>query len=79
MAEAKKCDRCGDFYIEVEACIFENAIKAINDLCEYIDKPEESTKAKKFVSEIEKHLDLCGDCAKSLKKWFFRKGETGGI
>lgn len=79
MADAKKCDRCGDFYVEVEENCFAGAIRALNEMCEYISKPQAETKARNFISEIEKHVDLCSKCSKGLKKWFFRKDDESGI
>ena len=79
VADAKKCDRCGDFYVEVEGSCFDSAIRALNQMCEYINNPQKVMKARNFISKIETHVDLCSKCSKSLKKWFFGRGDTDGI
>jgi hypothetical protein len=78
MAEAKKCDRCGAFYVEVEENVFSSAIRALNEMCGSISGTKNGMKAKHFVAEIEKNVDLCAKCSKSLKTWFFGKGEEDG-
>ena len=79
VANAKRCDRCSDFYVEVEADCFDNAIRAITEMCERINNPKNYTEAKAFFSKVERHADLCPMCSKSLKKWFFGRDENDGI
>ena len=66
MADAKKCDRCGNFYQEVEPNAFEELGKAISDMVAYIARP---ANVKKQIVVIEGFLDLCPSCSKSLKRW----------
>lgn len=62
MADAKKCDRCGKYYQEVEPNAFESLANAISRMV----IPQ---KVLKPIYTIEKMLDLCPSCSKSLKKW----------
>ena len=70
MANAKKCDRCGAYYQEANP----NLINTIAFAVEHIAmKPEEL----KCISVIEKLLDLCPPCTKSLKRWVKGDAEQG--
>lgn len=62
MAEAKKCDRCGEFYdLHVDEMKF-NGLKL--------------TRETKFIPPIMvKTYDLCTSCATMLKDWLEMKGE----
>lgn len=57
---AKKCDRCGAFYEEIEP----NAIEALGN------------SLRELVKGISKapipilHNDLCGECRKSFDEWW---------
>lgn len=62
---AKKCDRCGAFYTEVE----ENTLmRVINDMGEALKKMTVGDPFSLF-ERLKDHVDLCKDCEKSLKKW----------
>lgn len=69
--EAKKCDRCGKFYLHHDEKIVIGLSYVLNT-----DKEEEKTYKKLFSyrtnqGEIghSKYFDLCPDCADELKKW----------
>lgn len=66
MANAKKCDRCGNFYQEVEPNTIDQVANAISNLVASI-----ATHAyvEKQIRVIENFLDLCPSCSKSLKRW----------
>ena len=66
MANAKKCDRCGEFYIEVEPNAIESLCKAISDFAAYVATP---ANVQKQIYAIQGLLDLCPDCLKSLRRW----------
>lgn len=66
MADAKKCDRCGNFYQRVELNAIEELGKAMSDMVAYIATPVNVTKQ---ICAIESCLDLCPSCSKSLKRW----------
>lgn len=69
MANAKKCDRCGNYYQERQP----NAFEAFsNSLFDVVAKPEVLYK----IETIEKFLDLCPACSKSLKRWMKLKEDT---
>ena len=68
MADAKKCDRCGRYYQEVEPTALDSLAQAMSPLL-----VPGHVYAKRSI--IEKFLDLCPSCSKSLEKWL--KGKEG--
>ena len=66
MAEAKRCARCGNFYQERER----NAFDALADALRPITMQKT---ALSNIAVIEKFLDLCPGCSKSLRKWVCMK------
>lgn len=66
MAEAKKCDRCGEFYQERER-------NALDNLADALRSFTTTRTALSNISVIEKFLDLCPGCSKSLRKWVCMK------
>lgn len=63
--DAKKCDRCGNFYTETEP----NALQSLlTGLLEY-----HPMIAKQML--IEGVIDLCPECSRDLTKWLNMKGE----
>ena len=65
MAEAKKCDRCGEFYdLHVDKMKF-NGLKL--------------TRETKYTPPVTlTHYDLCLSCATMLRDWLDVKGEKDG-
>lgn len=68
MAAAKKCDRCGHFYEEVEPTALGDIALAMERLLS-----PGSVYTRQLI--VEKSLDLCPDCSKSLTRWL--KGKEG--
>ena len=62
MANAKKCDRCGVYYQEVD----QSCMEELASVFAMIATPYN---IQKQISVIEKALDLCPSCSKSLKRW----------
>ena len=62
MANAKKCDRCGAYYQEVEPNVFGALAAALRPITM-------QERERKCISTIETFLDLCPSCSKSLKSW----------
>ena len=62
MAEAKKCDRCGEYYRLVEPNPFDELSRVLSQMT--TPRPVLAQ-----ISVIEKFLDLCPSCSKSLKQW----------
>ena len=65
MANAKKCDRCGEYYQEREMNAIESLVNSFS--------PITATTSKTDV--IEELIDLCPKCSKSLRKWMGGKEE----
>ena len=68
MANAKKCDRCGKFfvpYIESEIDKFVVSLRKSFGLAPYASKIE-------LAADM---WDLCSDCRDSFARWFAMKGE----
>lgn len=61
-ANAKKCDRCGEFYQECAV----NAIEQFVNDCKTAFSPWERLSP---AETIETMLDLCPSCSKSLRRW----------
>ncbi|MBO7712378.1 MAG: hypothetical protein J6S85_02720 [Methanobrevibacter sp.] len=57
MAEAKKCDRCGGFYIEEMR--FPHRV--------IVEYPAVSLLRERYASRV---FDVCPDCLKQLNEWF---------
>ena len=62
MADAKKCDRCGEYYQKVE-------LTAIENLANSLRQSSMTSRVFEQLSVIEKFLDLCPSCSKSLRQW----------
>jgi len=62
MANAKKCDRCGSYYQEVEP----TAIETLANSMTAIFEPKS---VLQNIAVIEKFMDLCPSCSESLKQW----------
>lgn len=69
MANAKKCDRCGNYYQESEPNAFES-------LSNYFSGMVSQSEVLHRIAVIEKCLDLCPACSKSLKRWMKLKEDT---
>ena len=67
MANAKKCDRCGAYYQEVEA----NAVQTLAKSMTSILEPKTPN-----IAIIEKMVDLCPSCSTSLKQWWKGKEDA---
>ena len=73
MANAKKCDRCGDFYEEKISDVFNEASTALYRLTNAFS-PFCADNAE-GCRKIECVVDLCPNCSRSLKKWWSRKDD----
>lgn len=62
MASAKQCDRCGEFYTERERNLFD-------DLADAMASIVTPKTVMSNIAVIEKFLDLCPRCSRSLRKW----------
>ena len=62
---AKKCDKCGEFYVEVAANPIE---QAIHDLTEALRKVTNGEGYSLF-GKLKGNADLCSECEKSLRAW----------
>ena len=61
MSDAKKCDRCGNFYTL--------------DISDENDNVAGISLLDKYERAVEK-LDLCQECRKELTRWLEQKGES---
>lgn len=71
---AKKCDRCGQFYTELEETGFDFAVRQFANMF----KSQTQIKIEEFVKEF----DFCAECQKSLIEWFNNeqsKDDKGGV
>ena len=69
MADAKKCDRCGNIYEEKTTSIYE---VIISDFFSPII-PYSAKRKNKAINLIKDVCDLCPECEESLNKWFNNK------
>ena len=72
MANAKKCDRCGKFYIKqtpLEMSVLENAANTLKESIDILLQ-KHTLDAVHFLARVQKECDFCPDCADSFKKWF---------
>lgn len=67
MASAKQCDRCGEFYTERERNPFD-------DLADAMASIVTPKTVLSNIAVIEKFLDLCPRCSRSLRKWVTNAG-----
>ncbi len=70
MAEAKKCDRCGNLFeannfIDISEVIISNFFSPII--------PESARKKNRAMKLLKDVCDLCPECEESLSKWFNNK------
>ena len=72
MANAKRCDRCGKFYQEVDP----NGIEALANAFRRFGTPQ---RVLQQIYVIEKFLDLCPSCSESLKRWAKGNEDPCGI
>lgn len=64
MADAKKCDRCGRFYINKMDVID----KMIDDLKHFFGSDD--IVKPNFIKYVCDEYDLCDECKRSLTTWF---------
>lgn len=64
MVDAKKCDRCGKFYIDNT----ETIEKILDSIKCYFGVDD--TEPQKFINHVCTNYDLCKDCKHSLLIWF---------
>ena len=64
--DAKKCDRCGNYYTKSEYTNIKLLIAA------FIGANVSPLRLAEAQIEIEKNLDLCPECSKDLTKWLRR-------
>lgn len=67
MAKAKKCDRCGEFYQEIEPQGIAETLEAALGMMLQRRAPEEVL--------IGSVVDLCPKCENELHDWWTRKGD----
>lgn len=63
--DAKKCDRCGRFYVEVPANAIQEAVHSLTEALRRFQNGE----AFDLFSRMKGHADLCIDCTEALRKW----------
>lgn len=66
--EAKKCDRCGEFYIERKKTALE----------EFADNFFPRTKRSELLKKLDYLADFCPLCSTALIEWILIGGETNG-
>jgi len=64
---AKKCDRCGAYYMEKEQGAFDFIIKDLHETVAGI-----SGQRPRAMEMILKVVDLCPSCTKDLRRWWSR-------
>ena len=65
MANAKNCDRCGEFYTFVDENLIESLMR---DLANFAKKQSQIN-----FELMVRNLDLCPECQKSLTNWYKNK------
>jgi hypothetical protein len=71
MSNAKKCDRCGMFYQEVEPSAFDVLANSFSEMFS-------SENLRNIQSEVEEMIDFCPQCSKEFTMWLKRKGKFNG-
>ena len=71
MSNAKKCDRCGMFYQEVEPSAFDVLAKPFFEMLS-------SEKLRNIQSAVEEMIDFCPQCSKEFTMWLKRKEKFNG-
>lgn len=71
MANAKQCDRCGEFYAVHEPTVWDDACASIRQACIALGVASDNadTPMQKIISVV----DLCPKCQDSLKNWILEK------
>lgn len=69
---AKKCDRCGEFYTIREPNVFETIMI---DLRRNVDFLLGKQQLRELVAIVEKTIDLCPCCTKDLYRFFGMEAE----
>ena len=72
MAMARKCDRCGDYYMP-DALLMKNAGGRVNAIRLMDLKYEDG-----MLDQQRKLYDLCPSCLYSLKQWLYGKEDQDG-
>lgn len=68
--DAKRCDRCGDFYTERPANALENVAQALAQMAEAVSPCVCKSKEQQLIEMV---IDLCPKCSKSLNNWLHGK------
>ena len=63
---AKKCDRCGEFFQNTTTTVAEELSAAAKQLFE----SNENYRIRMLISSVAVNVDLCKNCSDSLKSWF---------
>ena len=71
MSNAKKCDRCGLFYQEVDP-------SAIDILANSFFETFSSKNLRNVQSVVEEMIDFCPQCSKEFTMWLKRKEKFNG-
>ena len=71
MANAKQCDRCGEFYAVCEPTVFDGMCNAIHNACVALGVAQDN--AYTLTQQIIDVVDLCPKCQDSLKNWILEK------
>ena len=71
MANAKQCDRCGEFYAVHEPTVWDDARTSILQACIALGVAQNNVPP--ILSKITDAVDLCPKCQDSLKNWILEK------
>lgn len=71
MSNAKKCDRCGMFYQEVEP-------SACDVLANSFSEMFSPKNLRNIQSAVEAMIDFCPQCSKEFTMWLKRKEKLNG-
>lgn len=71
MANAKQCDRCGEFYAVHEPTVWENAYASIQQACITLGVAQNNV--SRIMYKITTAVDLCPKCQDSLENWILEK------
>lgn len=67
MANAKQCDRCGEFYTVPKETTLTNLAEKVSMIAK--------SETQLMLDAVTSLLDLCPECRVSLEKWFYNKEE----
>ena len=65
MANAKQCDRCGEFYPVPKETTLTNFAEKVSMIAK--------SETQLMLDAVVSSLDLCPECRVSLEKWFYNK------